>query len=48
MAACPACGFEYEGTFKFCAECATPLGAPARPLAEEREVVTSQRCVGVP
>ena len=44
MAACPACGFEYEGTFKFCPECATPLGAPTRPVAEERKVVTCLFC----
>jgi class 3 adenylate cyclase/tetratricopeptide (TPR) repeat protein len=44
MAACPACGFEYEGSFKFCPECATPLGAPARPVAEERKVVTCLFC----
>ena len=44
MAACPACGFEYEGTFKFCPECATPLGAPARAVAEERKVVTCLFC----
>ena len=44
MAACPACGFEYEGSFKFCPECATPLGAPARPAAEERKVITSLFC----
>ncbi len=44
MAACPSCGFEYEGTFKFCPECATPLGTPTRPLAEERKVVTSLFC----
>ena len=44
MATCPSCGFEYEGNFKFCPECATPLGAPARPVAEERKVVTALFC----
>ncbi len=44
MAACPACGFEYEGSFKFCPECATPLGTPTRPLAEERKVISSLFC----
>jgi class 3 adenylate cyclase/tetratricopeptide (TPR) repeat protein len=42
VAACPACGFEYEGNFKFCPECASPLaGAPA---VSERKVVTSLFC----
>ena len=44
MATCPSCGFEYEGAFRFCPECATPLGAPARALAEERKVVTCVFC----
>ena len=44
MAACPACGFEYEGSFKFCPECAAPLAAPARAVAEERKVVTCLFC----
>src|SRR6266545_4805741 len=44
MAACPACGFEYEGSFKFCPECATPLGTPTRPVAEERKVISSLFC----
>jgi class 3 adenylate cyclase/tetratricopeptide (TPR) repeat protein len=44
MAACPSCGFEYEGSFKFCPECATPLGAPARATPEERKVITCLFC----
>jgi class 3 adenylate cyclase/tetratricopeptide (TPR) repeat protein len=44
MAACPSCGFEYEGNFKFCPECAAPLAVPARALAEERKVVSVLFC----
>ena len=44
MAACPSCGFEYEGDFKFCPECASPLGADVRHVAEERKVVTALFC----
>jgi class 3 adenylate cyclase/tetratricopeptide (TPR) repeat protein len=44
MLACPACGFEYLGEFRFCPECAAPLGTAARPLPEERKVVTSLFC----
>jgi len=44
MTACPACGFEVEGSFKFCPECAAPLGAPARHAALERKVVSSLFC----
>ena len=44
MAACPSCGFEYEGNFKFCPECAAPLAAPARSVAEERKVVSVLFC----
>jgi hypothetical protein len=44
MASCPSCGFEHEGSFKFCPECATPLVAPARPVAEELKVVTALFC----
>lgn len=36
----PACGHENPDTNKFCGECATPLSAPARPVAEERKVVS--------
>jgi class 3 adenylate cyclase len=44
VAACPACGSEYEGPFKFCPECGAPLGIPARPATEERKVVTIVFC----
>ncbi len=44
MATCPSCGFEYEGSFKFCPECGTTLAAPTRALGEERKVVTSLFC----
>jgi class 3 adenylate cyclase len=44
MTACPSCGHENVETNKFCGECATPLGAPARPIAEERKVVTCLFC----
>ncbi len=44
MAACPSCGHENPDGAKFCMECATPLGAPARPVAEERKVVTCLFC----
>ena len=44
MAACSSCGFEYEGGFKFCPECAAPLAAPARVLGEERKVVSVLFC----
>ena len=44
MAACPSCGFEYEGDFKFCPECAAPLAAPTGLLAEERKVVSVLFC----
>src|SRR2546428_532905 len=44
MAACPSWGFEYEGSFKFCPECATPLSAPARAAPEERKVITCLFC----
>ena len=43
MAACPACGFEYEGGFKFCGECAAPLQASAGPR-EQRKTVTVVFC----
>ena len=45
MATCPSCGFEYEGSFKFCPECAT-AARRARPFAshEERKVVTALFC----
>src|SRR6266487_190731 len=44
MTACPSCGHENAETNKFCAECGAPVGAPARPIAEERKVVTSLFC----
>jgi class 3 adenylate cyclase len=44
MEACPSCGHENPDGNKFCGECASPLGAPARVVAEERKVVTSLFC----
>ena len=44
MAACPACGFEYEGGFKFCPECAAPQGVSTRVVVEERKVVSVLFC----
>ena len=44
VAACSACGFTFEGSFKFCPECATPLTATTRGLGEERKVVTAVFC----
>jgi class 3 adenylate cyclase/tetratricopeptide (TPR) repeat protein len=44
MTACPSCGHENAETSKFCGECAAPLGAPGRPVAEERKVITSLFC----
>ena len=44
MAACPACGFGYEGSFKFCPECAAPQGASTRLVVEERKVVSVLFC----
>ncbi len=41
--ACPSCGFEYEGSPKFCSECATPLAASVWPVTE-RKIVTSLFC----
>ena len=43
MTACPACGFEYEGSFKFCPDCASPLPAGAAPR-ESRKIVTALFC----
>ena len=43
MAACPSCGFEYEGNFKFCPECAAPLAAPVA-AREQRKTVTVLFC----
>src|SRR4029450_13302769 len=44
MATCPFCAHENRGGAKFCEECATPLSTPARPLAEERKIVTCLFC----
>src|SRR5437868_12583309 len=44
MTACPSCGEENLEGQKFCGECGSPLGADARPVAEERKVVTSLFC----
>ncbi len=44
MATCPSCGTENPDASKFCNECATPLSAPARPVVEERKVVTAVFC----
>jgi class 3 adenylate cyclase/tetratricopeptide (TPR) repeat protein len=43
MAGCTACGFEYEGSFKFCPDCASPLPAAAA-LRESRKTVTALFC----
>ena len=42
MTACPACGFDYEGSFKFCPDCASPL--PAAAGRESRRIVTALFC----
>ena len=44
MAACHFCGHENPETNKFCGACAAPLDAPARPVAEERKVITALFC----
>ena len=44
MAVCPTCGHKNPETNKFCGECATPLGAPARSLPDERKVATILFC----
>src|SRR5215210_5621871 len=44
MAVCSACGHDNPAANRFCAECGARLGAPARPLREERKVVTSLFC----
>jgi class 3 adenylate cyclase/tetratricopeptide (TPR) repeat protein len=43
MATCPACGFEYEGDFRFCPGCGSQLASAPTPVAE-RKVVTSLFC----
>jgi class 3 adenylate cyclase/tetratricopeptide (TPR) repeat protein len=42
MTACPACSFDYEGSFKFCPECGTKL--ETAPVREERKVITALFC----
>jgi zinc-ribbon domain len=45
MARCPSCGVERRDGAKFCEECGSPLiTPPARPVAEERKVVTALFC----
>ncbi len=44
MTTCPSCGHENREGAKFCEECASPLGAPARVVPEERKVITSLFC----
>jgi class 3 adenylate cyclase len=44
MPRCPSCGHENREGAKFCEECATPLGAPAPAIAEERKVITALFC----
>ena len=41
---CHSCGHENPDGAKFCMECATSLGVPARRPAEERKVVTALFC----
>lgn len=43
MTVCPACGFEYEGSFKFCPDCASPLPTGVA-LRETRKTVTALFC----
>src|SRR5213083_1111455 len=45
MSACPSCGKELSGEFRFCPYCAAPLTeSPAEPPREERKVVTVLFC----
>ena len=44
MTTCLSCAHKNPDGQKFCGECGTPLGAPARPVAEERKVVTALFC----
>jgi class 3 adenylate cyclase/tetratricopeptide (TPR) repeat protein len=44
VSTCPSCGHENPDSAKFCMECATPLRARGRPVAEERRVVTIVFC----
>ena len=41
---CPVCAHENPEGQKFCGECGTPLGTLARPVAEERKIVTALFC----
>ena len=41
---CPSCGHQNPDGAKFCMECAASLDVPARPVAEERKVVTALFC----
>ena len=45
VSACPSCGFEHVGSFKFCPECGAPLTEASLASArEERKVVTTLFC----
>ena len=45
MVPCPSCGTENQDGSRFCNRCGSPLeAAPARPVAEERKVVTALFC----
>jgi class 3 adenylate cyclase/tetratricopeptide (TPR) repeat protein len=45
MSTCPSCGAENPQGFNFCGRCGSPLDtAPARPVAEERKIVTALFC----
>ena len=44
MTICLSCGHQNLDGNKFCGECAAPLGAPARGVAEERKVVSVLFC----
>jgi class 3 adenylate cyclase/tetratricopeptide (TPR) repeat protein len=44
MLNCSNCGKENPAEASFCMSCATPLGAPASSVAEERKVVTALFC----
>lgn len=44
MATCPSCGSENPEGFNFCGNCGSQLDGTARPVAEERKVVTALFC----
>ncbi|MET0937960.1 MAG: AAA family ATPase [Gaiellaceae bacterium] len=44
MTGCPSCGHDNPDDAKFCMECAAPLSAQARALADERKVVSVLFC----